>query len=464
VTVTGVPNNNRGLTNMRSLVAPALALACLGSSSIASAQCEFTTKRGFQPAIFIAQQGEPTTTRFEMYGVVRTDCFLIGGHFFYAGTAENSHEEYTLDDFLSATRAMLTERMDGLVMEKFPDLAVQRYDAVHDEWYLCVPEDRFQGLAIMDIEGDSLDAHPDSLLDHYLYTTWNGLSGNDIADRIMQQYGLCADMASRALPGGRIGLFNPVRGRLNGSSSEDYVRRVNFFKQKCADPRNWLGNLDYICPILWSGWAPIDEQSSCQNNGATIHSCAARYYGAIDVAIGAWTRGPLVDFDSCDGDRDDPFSGCANVTPEEWAGPDPLRDGRGNLFKICPLLTVRVANNNSCANGLYLIQPNADPTLANTHHVTTDYLNNLVFNQPACIVDCYAYYTPNDEPILPIRQALTVLSWPLLGDYNGNGRVGPGDDNSFNFHYSRNDLRADLNGDGNVNRQDREMMDAILGE
>lgn len=447
---------------MRSRNAPAIVLACLGSMSIANAQCEFTTKRGVSPAIFIAQQGEPTTERMEMYGVVRTDCFLIGGHFFYAGTAPNSAEEYTLDDFLSADRAMLAERMNGLVTEKFPNDVVQRYDPVWNEWYLCVPENRFKGLAIMDIEGDSLDAHPDTLLDHYLYTTWNGLSGHELVDRMMVQYGLCADMASRAFPGGSIGLFNPVRGRRNGSSSEDYVRRVEFFKQKTADSGDALRNLDYLCPMLWSAWAPIDEQTSCQSNGALVRDCAARYYGAVDVAIGAFTKGPLVDYDNCGGDTSDPFSGCANIHPEDWAGSDLARDGQGNAFKICPLVTARIANTSSCANTLYLAHPNADPTMEDTLGVTTAYLNDMIFNRPACIVDSYGYYTPADEPILAIRQILSALPWPRLGDYNGNGLVNQGDNNVFTMRYNNRDFRADLNGDGTVNLMDRTLMDNLL--
>jgi len=441
----------------------ALGLACLLSSTHAQAQCEYTNKGGFEPTIFVAQQGGPIQESMDMYGVVRTDCFLIGGRFFYAGSVEGHVGVYDMNSFLSATHEMLTDEMNIFLDNVFPGQYEQAFDSDTGVWYYYLPADQFQGLAIMDIEGEALEVHPDSLLDHYRYTTWNGLSGMELVDRFMEQYGMCADVTSRAFPGGKVGLFGVVRGRRNGTSSDEYVRKVNLFKQKAADPRNWLRNVDYLCPAVFSAWSPQDEIGGCTGT-EVINSCAARYLGSASVTVEAFSRGPLVDFDNCDGDPNDPDSGCANRRPEDWYRFEPVRDANGNIFKICPLLSVEVMNAASCGNNLFCVDPAVDPTLVNTLAVSTGYLNNLVFNKPGCVVDCYAYWTPVvDFPFRQTRDTLTVLPWPLLGDYNGNGIVGPGDNNTFSFHFGRRDLRADLDGDGIVDRFDRQIMDFLLG-
>jgi len=217
---------------MFSIKATAIAATCLVST--ASAQCEYTPKGGFEPAIFIAGQGYAINDRMDMYGVVRTDCFLVGGSVYAAGSPDENN--YTLDTFLTRTPELLTQAMNNYVEANFPNRYQQAYDETNDTWYNFVPADRFTGLVIMDIEGENLVAHPDTLIEHYEFTVWNGLSGHNIVNRIMAQYGLCADITDRAFPGGKVGLFSVVRGRRNGRSSDQYVRKVNFFKQKAAAP------------------------------------------------------------------------------------------------------------------------------------------------------------------------------------------------------------------------------------
>ncbi len=439
--------------------ATAIASACF--ASIASAQCEYTSKGGFEPTIFIAGQGRPVTDRMEMYGVVRTDAFLIGGSVYAAGTPDGNN--YTLDTFLTRTDAMLTQAMNNYVASRFPYRYEQAWDEDAQIWYNFVPADRFTGLVIMDIEGENLVVHPDKLIEHYEFTYWNGLSGHDIVNRIMEQYGRCADITDRAFPGANIGLFGVVRGRRNGTSSDQYVRKVNFFKQKAAHPENWLRNVDYLCPAVWSAWSPSDEVTSCQNNGNTIHSCPQRYLGAINVAMGAFTRGPLVDYSNDPGNESDPYGGVVNRNPEDWVSLEPVRDVDGNVFKICPLLSVQVMNGASCANGRFVIDHAVDPGLSQTIGVMTEYLNEIVFNQPACVIDAYAFWAPHDIPFQPFRDILTILPWPILGDYNGDARVGDRDNFIFSRHFDNQNLRADLNGDGLIDRDDRCIMNAQLG-
>lgn len=445
---------------MFSIKATAIAATCLVST--ASAQCEYTPKGGFEPAIFIAGQGYAINDRMDMYGVVRTDCFLVGGSVYAAGSPDENN--YTLDTFLTRTPELLTQAMNNYVEANFPNRYQQAYDETNDTWYNFVPADRFTGLVIMDIEGENLVAHPDTLIEHYEFTVWNGLSGHNIVNRIMAQYGLCADITDRAFPGGKVGLFSVVRGRRNGRSSDQYVRKVNFFKQKAADPANWLHNVDYLCPAVWSAWSPEDEVNSCQMSGNTIHSCAGRYLGAIDVTIGAFTRGPLVDYSNDPGNEKDPYGGTAIREPENWISIDPVRDANGNAFKICPLLSVQVLNSASCADQRFAVEPGVDPTLTQTIAVMTEYLDTIVFDQPACYVDCYGFWTPHDIPFQPTRDTLTALPWPMLGDYNGNGRIGVMDDRIFTRHFDNNDPRADLNTDGLVDRFDRCIMDNLLGD
>lgn len=456
---------------MTTMNAPALALACLLSSTLAAAGmqdsidlCQATNKGGLPGSIFIAQQGGPIDQKMDMYGVVRTDAFLIAGRFYYAGSVEGHSGVYDMNSFLSATHEMLTDELNTFVSNVFPGQYEQAIDPDTGVLYYYLPPEIFQGLAIMDIEGEALEVHPDSLLDHYRYTTWNGYSGMELVDRFMEQYGMCADVTKRAFPGGNVGLFGVVRGRRNGTSSDEYVRKVNLFKQKAADPRNWLRNVDYLCPAIFSAWAPKDEATSCQPNGSTIVSCAARYLGSAQVTVEAFTRGPLVDFDTCGGDENDPDSGCAIRRPDDWYKIDPVRDVNGNAFRICPLISVQIMNGLSCAHDRFAVEPGIDPTLESTIGVSTGYLNDLVFNSAGCIVDCYAYWTPVlDFPFLPTRDTLTALPWPMLGDYNGNGQVGLGDNAAFTFHFWNADLRADLNGDDIVDRYDRMIMDTLLG-
>lgn len=436
---------------------------CAGSLCAAEVvgQCDVPTKEGFEPAIFIAHQGRKTDENMDMYGVVRTDCFLFGGSVYVAGTPSNN--VYNLDTFLTRTEEILTWRMNNQVAERFPNDYLEAVDPDSGLTYYYVPAERFDGLVIMDIEGENLVVHPDKLLEHYLNTEWNGLTGHALVDRMMEQYGLCATVTKRALPGAKVGLFGVVTSRRNGTSSEEYVRKVNFFKQKAAAPENWLRDVDYLCPTLWSAWAPSDEVVSCQQSGATIRSCSARYLSAVDIVVGAFTRGPLVDFSGCDGDPMDPYSGCANVEPETWAGIEPVRDVTGRAFKICPLLSVQVRNMASCAHERFLIERDVDPTLDSTLEIFTGYLNALVFENPSCFVDVYAFWTPGDIPFMPTRQTFDALSFPLLGDYTGNGRVGVADERVFSRNYELRHPRADLNGDGTVDIVDRILMNVQLG-
>lgn len=440
-----------------------IAIACsaaIFSANPATAQDDVLTNQGFDPTIFIAHQGRVTDENLDMYGVVRTDSFLFGGSVYVAGTPEGN--VYNMDTFLSLTEEELTRRMNNQIAERYPNHYEEAVDPVSGLTYYFVPPNRFKGLVIMDIEGERLVVHPDKLLEHYLYTEWNGLTGHALVNRMMEQYGLCATVTKRALPGGKVGLFGVVSSRRNGTSSEDYVRKVNFFKQKAAAPENWLRDVDYLCPSMWSAWAPMDQEQSCQSSGNTIRDCAARYFGAIDVAIGAFTRGPLIDYSGCDGDPTAPYSGCANINPDQWEGLDPVRDVTGRAFGICPLLTVQVRNTASCAHEQFLVDAAVDPTLHSTLTIFTDYLNELVFIQNSPLVDCYAFWTPGDIPFEPTRRTLDVLPFPVFCDYNGNGRVGVADDRIFTRNYNNGHIRADLNNDGLVNEIDRMIMDINL--
>ncbi|MBX3323414.1 MAG: hypothetical protein KF757_10520 [Phycisphaeraceae bacterium] len=447
---------------MKFVTAIALASACTTAlcSNTAAAQAapvENPIRHGFDRSIFIAHQGRKTEENMEMYGVVRTDSFLFGGSVYVAGTPSNN--VYNLDTFLTRTEEILTWRMNNQIAERFPNHYQQAVDPRSGLTYFFVPAERFNGLVIMDIEGENLVVHPDKLLNHYLHTNWNGLTGHALVNRMMEQYGLCAMVTKRALPGASVGLFGIVTSRRNGTSSEEYVRKVNFFKQKAAAPENWLRDVDYLCPTMWSAWAPMDEIVSCQASGNTIRDCAARYYGAIDVAIGAFTRGPLIDYTGCNGNPADPYSGCANVTPNLWLDPDPVRDVTGRAFKICLLLTVQVRNQASCAHERFLVEPDVDPGLHSTLRVFTAYLNDLVFVQNSYLVDCYAFWTPGDIPFGPTRLTMNALPFPLLGDYTGDGRVDAADDLVFQQSFEVRHPRADLNADGVVDRIDRMIMD-----
>lgn len=428
----------------------------------ALAQCEYTSKRGFEPSVFIAQQGIPMAEDLQMYGKLRTDAFLIGGSVYAAGTPDES--AYTLEDFLSRPDEDLAQALDNFVESRFPDVYQVAYDAATDHWYSYVPASEFEGLVIMDIEGVGLAAHPDNLLDHYRYTNLNGLTGHELVDTIMAQYGKCADVTARAFPGARIGLFGVVRGRRNGRSSEEFVRKVEFFKMKAKDPRNWLVNVDYLCPVVFSGWSPNDEVTSCSGS-APIRNCAARYEGMIDVALRALTYGPLVDYSSpdCNGSEWDPDTGCANVDPELWTELEPVYDAEGNAFRILPLLTLRIHNQASCDDEQYLVEPTVDPTLQSTLQVIAGYMDEILFNSPACLADSYAYWVDQEIDVHQVRETMTALAYPILGDFNDNGIVGPMDNHIFTLLFNAGNLRADLNGDRSLDRHDRCIMDNLLG-
>lgn len=426
----------------------------------AEAQCEFSAKRPMGATVLVAQQGIPLTDDLQMYGRLRTDAFLIGGSVYCAGTP--NEVSYSLEDFLTRTDALLSLAMNNFVRTRFPNDYQVAYDAERGEYYNYVPEHAFNGMIIMDIEGNGLVAHPDNLLNHYRYSSVLGMSGHELVDAIMAQYGKCADFTRRGFPGARIGLFGVIRGRRNGNSSEELVRKVDFFKLKAADPRDWLRNVDYLCPVVFSGWSPNDQVQSC-SGGNPIRSCAARYLGMINVAVRALTRGPLVDHTSCGGSAWEPDSGCANVAPDLWTMYEPVRDASGNAFRICPLLSIKIFNQASCDNDRYLVEDGVDPTLVNTLGVISGYLNSMVFQQPPCLVDCYAYWVDQEIDKDLLRRTLTTLEFPVLGDFDDDGLVGPTDDRLFsNFWFERHP-RADMNGDGVIDAADRCIMQGLLG-
>ncbi len=441
-----------------SLYAAALSAALLSGRS--EAQCEWTPKVGFSPTVFVAQQGRAMADDLEMYGFLRTDAFLIGGSVYCAGTPT---DDYSLGDFLTRTQAQLTQAMNNFIVARYPDTYQEAFDDTTGEWYYYVPEEDFNGLVVMDIEGHGLVVHPDNLLDHYRYTNYEGLTGHAVVNRIMAQYGKCADVTRRGFPGSRIGLFGVLRGRRNGNSSEELVRKAEFFKLKAAHEDNWLRNVDYLCPVVFSGWSPNDEVTSC-TGGSPIRSCADRYEGMIDTTIRVLTRGPLIDRSgSCGGNVNNPDSGCANVDPDTWNRPAPVVDVNGRPFRICPLLSLKVLNQTSCDDDRFLVEEGVDPTLENSLGVISGYLDRLLFEQPACLVDCYAYWVDQEIDRNHLRQTMTQLAYPVFGDFNDNGQVGQMDDRLFTAHWVAGRLKADMNGDGVVNAEDRCIMDGLLG-
>lgn len=445
---------------MRStLYAAAMSAAVLSSRTDAQVQCEWTPKDGVPPTVFIAQQGREMDEDLEMFGFLRTDAFLIGGSVYCAGTPT---DDYSLGDFLTRTQSQLTHAMNNFILARYPDTCVQAYDDTTGEWFYYVPEEDFNGLVIMDIEGHGLVVHPDNLLDHYRYTSYEGLTRHALVNRIMAQYGKCADITRRGFPGSRIGLFGVLRGRRNGSSSEEFVRKAAFFKQKAAHPNNWLRNVDYLCPVVFSGWSPNDEITSC-TGGTPIRSCSTRYAGMIDTALGALTRGPLIDRSgSCRGNANNPESGCANVNPSLWVDSEPVVDAEGRVFRICPLLSVKILNGGSCDDGRYLVEDGVDPTLENTLGVISGYLNEYVFEDETCVVDCYAYWVDQQIDRQYVRRTMERLAYPVFGDFNDNGKVGFMDDRIFTNHWLAGRPRADMNGDGVVNADDRCIMNGLL--
>ncbi|KAA0215327.1 MAG: hypothetical protein DYG94_04435 [Leptolyngbya sp. PLA3] len=426
----------------------------------AEGQCEYSAKRSMGPNVLIAQQGIPLSDDLPMYGLLRTDAFLIGGSVYCAGTPD--HVAYSLEDFLTRTDEQLAQAMDNFIETRFPNDFQVAYDPEREEYYSYVPEHAFRGMIIMDIEGNGLVAHPDNLLDHYRYSSILGMTGHELVDAIMAQYGKCADFTRRGFPESRIGLFGVIRGRRNGNSSEELVRKVEFFKLKAADPRNWLRNVDYLCPVVFSGWSPTDEVQSCSGSNP-IRSCSARYLGMIDVTVRALTRGPLVEHGDCGGSPWEPDSGCANVAPELWTSYEPVRDAAGNRFGICPLLSVKIFNQTSCDDDRYLVEEGVDPTLENTLGVISGYLNRLVFERPACVVDCYAYWIDQEIDQNQLRQTMTRLAYPILGDYNDDRRVEHQDNQIFTSHWIAGRPAADMNGDGAIDAQDRCVMNELLG-
>ncbi|MCL4222344.1 MAG: hypothetical protein KJZ65_13345 [Phycisphaerales bacterium] len=440
------------------LYAASLSAAVLSGG--AHAQCEYTTKRAMGSTVLIAQQGIPLSENLEMYGLLRTDAFLIGGSVYAAGTPD--HVSYSLEDFLTRTDEQLSQAMNNFVASRFPNDYQVGYDADSGQYYNYVPESAFSGMIIMDIEGNQLVAHPDNLLDHYRYTTVLGMSGHVLVDAIMAQYGKCADLTRRGFPGSKIGLFGVIRGRRNGNSSAELVRKIAFFKLKAADPRDWLRNVDYLCPVVFSGWSPNDQVQSC-SGGTPIRSCSARYLGMINVTVRALTRGPQIEYGSCGGSPWDPDSGCANVDPLLWSVYEPVRDAEGNYFRICPLLSIKIYNQASCDDNRYLVEDGVDPTLQNTLAVISGYMNSLVFNQSPCVVDCYAYWIDQEIDKSLLRRSMTTLPYPVLGDFDDDGQVGFLDQRLFSSYWYARDPRADMNGDGVVNSEDRCVMDMLLG-
>lgn len=436
--------------------------ACLLAAQQARTDAEPLVRAGMeQGAVFVAQQGRPLDEDLRMYGMLRTDAFLIGGSVYAAGTPT---EDYSLDDFLTRTDEELSTAMDNFVESRYPDTFLVGYDAAAGRSYSYVPENVFDGLVIMDIEGHGLVAHPDNLLDHYRYTNYEGMTGHQVANRIMKQYGKCADITKRAFPGGKVGLFGVLRGRRNGNSSEELVRKADFFKLKAAHPQNWLRNVDYLCPVVFSGWSPLDEVSSC-SGGSPIRNCAARYEGMVDTSVRALTNGPLITRGGpvCGGSIYNPDSGCANVDPELWTEDDPVVDADGVAFKICPLLSVKIFNQSSCHDDRYLADPEVDPTLENTLGAATRALDRYVFENSSPYVDCYAYWIDQEIDRQQVRQTLTAQKYPVFGDFNSNGRVGAMDDRLFMQHFLAGRLAADLNGDGLVDLLDRCIMNNLLG-
>lgn len=442
-----------------SLCAASLSAAFLSSG--AHAQCEYSAKRSMGSSVLIAQQGIPLSEDLQMYGRLRTDAFLIGGSVYAAGTPD--HVSYSLEDFLTRTDEQLSQAMNNFVATRFPNEYRVGYDADSQRYFNYVPESAFTGMIIMDIEGNGLVAHPDNLLDHYRYTSALGLTGHELVNAIMAQYGKCADLTRRGFPGSKIGLFGVIRGRRNGNSSEELVRKVAFFKLKAADPRDWLRNVDYLCPVVFSGWSPNDQVQSC-SGGSPIRSCAARYLGMINVAVRALTRGPQIEYGTCGGSPWLPNSGCANVDPLLWTAYEPVRDANGNFFRICPLLSIKIFNQTSCDDDRYLVEDGVDPTLQSTLGVISGYLNGLVFDQPGCLVDCYAYWIDQEIDRSLLRRTMAALDFPVFGDFDDDGLVTSLDERIFATHWTDRSPRADMNGDGVVNAEDRCIMKSLLGD
>lgn len=437
-------------------------VACVLATPQAEAGAGPVVKAGIEVgAVFIAQQGRPLDENLRMYGMLRTDAFLIGGSVYAAGTPT---EDYSLDDFLTRTDEQLATAMDNFVESRYPDSYLVGYDAAANRSYSYVPEEAFNGLVIMDIEGHGLVVHPDNLLDHYRSTNYEGMTGHQIVNRIMKQYGKCADITKRAFPGGHVGLFGVLRGRRNGRSSEELVRKAEFFKLKAAHSQNWLRNVDYLCPVVFSGWSPLDEVNSC-SGGAPIRNCAARYEGMVDTAVRALTSGPLVTRGgpTCGGSFYNPDSGCANVEPELWTEDDPVVDVNGVAFKVCPLLSVKIFNQSSCHDDRYLAEAEVDPTLESTLGAATVDLDQYVFENASPYVDCYAYWIDQEIDRQLVRQTMTVQTFPIFGDYDSDGDVDRMDDRLFSQHFVAGHPAADLNGDGSVDAADRCIMNNLLG-